>query len=538
MRLAKLAVASVSPTVGAVRSNVDRLIAVAKEMADANVTIGAFPEQAIGGYPPEDLVQWPGFLIGQRRELERFAKETSERRTVFVIGLAVSVGGQIFNAAAVVHRGRIVGLVPKEKLPTYNVFYEGRTFSRGGAGLALDAGGVPLGDYRFHFDFGDVAVEVCEDAWSPGRPDAPPLLLGRGDRRQRLGLAVPHGRRFDAPRDARHARGRQPGAAALRQRRRRAGRPDLRRRRLHLPERPPGVRGAALRRRLVVLGRRSRSHAPAAHGEHHLAHRTAKTSGCSGEIVPAIAVDGATADRSSLTYPAPDGGNFFLPAAGRADASTRAIARSTTCSRRSRSAWRLLREDRRVQVARHRALRRPRLDADAAGRVARSAADQRAAPAIAAFYMPSRTRRRRHASRPRTVLAENSASRCRPSRSTTRSSARSRRPSQMLRRRAAHRADAAEHPGAHSRPADVELGELVRRAVPADRQHEREGGRLHHHRRRPEGALAVIANVPKTVVITCSTTSRRRFGFKGIVGDAAHRARARSSPTTRWPRTS
>src|SRR3954469_6268605 len=98
MRLAKLAIASVSPTVGAVRSNVNRLIAVAKEMAEANVTIGAFPEQAIGGYPPEDLVQWPGFLIGQRRELERFAHETKDANTVYVVGLAVSAGGQIFNA--------------------------------------------------------------------------------------------------------------------------------------------------------------------------------------------------------------------------------------------------------------------------------------------------------------------------------------------------------------------------------------------------------------------------------------------------------
>src|SRR5688500_10930286 len=170
MRLAKLATASVSPTVGAVRSNVSRLIAIAKEMADANVTIGAFPEQVVGGYPPEDLVQWPGFLVGQRKELERFASETSGTKTVFVIGLAVSVDDQIFNAAAVVHRGRIAGIVPKEKLPTYNVFYEGRTFSRGGPGMKRDAGGVPFGDYQFRFDFGDVAVEVCEDAWSPDGP--------------------------------------------------------------------------------------------------------------------------------------------------------------------------------------------------------------------------------------------------------------------------------------------------------------------------------------------------------------------------------
>ena len=141
MRLAKLAIASVSPTVGAVRSNVSRLIVIACEMGQADVTIGAFPEQVVGGYPPEDLVQWRGFLDGQRRELNRFARETAAEPTVFCLGLAVSVGGQLFNAAATVHRGRILGLVPKEKLPTYNVFYEGRTFSRGGPGLSLDADG-------------------------------------------------------------------------------------------------------------------------------------------------------------------------------------------------------------------------------------------------------------------------------------------------------------------------------------------------------------------------------------------------------------
>ena len=51
-----------------------------------------------------------------------------------------------------------------------NVFYEARTFSHGGPRLALDAAGVPLGDYIFRFDFGLVAIEVCEDAWSPDGP--------------------------------------------------------------------------------------------------------------------------------------------------------------------------------------------------------------------------------------------------------------------------------------------------------------------------------------------------------------------------------
>jgi NAD+ synthase (glutamine-hydrolysing) len=72
--------------------------------------------------------------------------------------------------AAVVHRGRILGLVPKEELPTYSVFYERRTFSRGAAGFRTIARGVPLGDYIFAFDAFTLAVEVCEDGWSPDGP--------------------------------------------------------------------------------------------------------------------------------------------------------------------------------------------------------------------------------------------------------------------------------------------------------------------------------------------------------------------------------
>jgi len=313
MRLAKLAVASVSPTVGAVHSNVSRLIAVANEMAEANVTIGAFPEQAIGGYPPEDLVQWPGFLIGQWRELERFARETTHAKTVYVIGLAVSAGGQIFNTAAVVHRGRIAGIVPKEKLPTYNVFYEGRTFSRGGAGLALDAGGVPLGDYRFAFDFGDVAVEVCEDAWSPDGPmrrrcySGSEIVVNVSTSPYRMGVDSTR-REMLATRAAdnqavllyANAVGGQDGLIYD------GGGFIFQNGRLVF-EAPRFAEGWWSS--VVDLDRTRRLRM----------ENTTWRSDCEdfrlrGAIVPSIAVDGPTADFSSLVYPAPEGANFFLPA--------------------------------------------------------------------------------------------------------------------------------------------------------------------------------------------------------------------------------
>ena len=170
MRLIQIALASPNPTVGAVRSNTDRMLAMAREMAAAGVSLGCFTEQCIGGYPPEDLIQFRAFVDAQWAELERFAAQAAELPTVFVTGVAAAVGGRIFNTAAVVHGGLILGVVPKEKLPTYNVFYEARTFSRGAPGLALEVNGVPFGDYLFAFDFGVLAVEVCEDAWSPDGP--------------------------------------------------------------------------------------------------------------------------------------------------------------------------------------------------------------------------------------------------------------------------------------------------------------------------------------------------------------------------------
>lgn len=170
MRLVKIALASVNTTVGAVHSNTRAVAEAALEMAEEGVTVGCFSEQVLGGYPPEDLIQWRAFVAAQQRALQRFADDTSRAPTVYVVGLTVGLGGHLFNVAAVVHGGRILGFVPKEKLPTYNIFYEGRTFSRGTPWLRLDADGVPLGDLLFEFDFGVLSVEVCEDVWSPDGP--------------------------------------------------------------------------------------------------------------------------------------------------------------------------------------------------------------------------------------------------------------------------------------------------------------------------------------------------------------------------------
>mgnify|MGYP001228279625 CR=1 FL=1 len=170
MRLIRIAVTSVNTTVGAVRSNVDRAIDIVKEAAKDDATIIALPEQLVAGYSPEDLVQWRAFVDAQWTELERFARETKDLASVCALGLTVARGAHLYNAAALVHRGKILGVVPKEKLPTYNVFYESRVFARGAPGLVDEVHGVPFGDLVFEFDFGVVGLEICEDLWSPDGP--------------------------------------------------------------------------------------------------------------------------------------------------------------------------------------------------------------------------------------------------------------------------------------------------------------------------------------------------------------------------------
>ncbi len=170
MRLVKIGIGNINATVGALDTNVDRLIRQAQSMASEQVTIATFPEQVIGGYPAEDLVQWDAFVEHQWLHLLRFAEQTASLPMVSVLGIAIAHQGLRYNCAAVVAGGEVIGLTPKEKLPTYNVFYEGRTFACGSAAILDEHKGVPFGDQIYAFDFGTISTEVCEDLWSVEGP--------------------------------------------------------------------------------------------------------------------------------------------------------------------------------------------------------------------------------------------------------------------------------------------------------------------------------------------------------------------------------
>ena len=172
MRLVRVALANTNSTVGAVDGNVARMVELARAAAADGATVVAFPEQSIGGYAPEDLVQWRAFVEAQNAGLARFASALAGVDALFVVGLVTSIDERIYNVAALAHGGEVRGMVPKEKLPFYNVFYEERCLARGRPGLVQTSSrfGCPLGDVVFDTKFGTLALEVCEDIWSPDGP--------------------------------------------------------------------------------------------------------------------------------------------------------------------------------------------------------------------------------------------------------------------------------------------------------------------------------------------------------------------------------
>ena len=313
MKLVRLGIANTASTVGATRTNADAVITAARRAASDDVWLLAFPEQALGGYPAEDLVQWHGFVAAQRDALARVASETRELPTILVIGAVIGVDGLLFNGAAVLHRGVILGVVPKEKLPTYDVFYEARTLARGTPYLSIDSGGIPVGDFVFRIGGRTLAVEVCEDGWSPDGPmrrrcfSGADLVVNISASPFRVGI-VSTRREMLATRSADNqclllavnAIGGQDGLVFDG-----GGGVHQNGRLLHdAPRFQEGVSTCT-----VDLDRTRRLRT-----EHTTWRSDCDAFRASARPVPTIASDGATASSSELTYPMPPGGSFFLPA--------------------------------------------------------------------------------------------------------------------------------------------------------------------------------------------------------------------------------
>ncbi|WP_374321375.1 NAD+ synthase [Pseudoxanthomonas kaohsiungensis] len=152
----RLAMAQFDFPVGAVASNAERIgrmIAEARDEFDADIVL--FPELAISGYPPEDLLLRPSFLAACEAALHEVAKAATG--IVAVVGWPESAGSVLYNAASVLRDGRVEATYRKRELPNYAVFDERRYFEvdPDGGPCVFEVQGVPVG------------VVVCEDLWFP-----------------------------------------------------------------------------------------------------------------------------------------------------------------------------------------------------------------------------------------------------------------------------------------------------------------------------------------------------------------------------------
>ena len=160
----RVALGQINPVVGDLAGNAERIVSALEVAEDAGADVAVFPELAITGYPPEDLLLKPGFVADNMAALYKVAAASG--RCVAVVGF-VDEQLDLYNAAAVCAAGEVRGTYHKQELPNYGVFDEQRYFAPGlGATQLFGIGGVRVG------------VSICEDAWNPQGPIAAQAAAG------------------------------------------------------------------------------------------------------------------------------------------------------------------------------------------------------------------------------------------------------------------------------------------------------------------------------------------------------------------------
>lgn len=157
MRTLRVALAQINPVVGDLEGNVRRVVESIHRARELEAHVVLFPELAIPGYPPEDLLLKPDFVEANLAAVQEAARHATD--VVAVVGFA-DRANYLYNAAAVCGKGRVQGVYHKRLLPNYGVFDEKRYFAPGQQAPVFLLGDVP------------VAVNICEDIWFPDGPCA------------------------------------------------------------------------------------------------------------------------------------------------------------------------------------------------------------------------------------------------------------------------------------------------------------------------------------------------------------------------------
>ena len=157
--------------------NAGQIIALMKEAAAQGVKVLALPELCVTGYTCGDLFLQDTLLDGAERALGQILEETKALDLLTAVGLPVRHEHRLYNCAAVIHKGEILGLIPKIFIPNYGEFYEARWFTSGDAADSYVSGLCgqrPLlcADQSFACNIPDLAVgvEICEDLWASNPP--------------------------------------------------------------------------------------------------------------------------------------------------------------------------------------------------------------------------------------------------------------------------------------------------------------------------------------------------------------------------------
>jgi len=152
----RIALAQINCTVGDLSGNCQRMLSCLKQAQQAGADIVTFPELAITGYPPEDLLHKPKFIADNLSALKGFT--VSIGNIIAIAGFADKDKFGIYNAAAVINQGKVIGVYRKMLLPNYGVFDEKRYFIEGAKPLVFRLGQVIFG------------VNICEDIWHNNGP--------------------------------------------------------------------------------------------------------------------------------------------------------------------------------------------------------------------------------------------------------------------------------------------------------------------------------------------------------------------------------
>jgi NAD+ synthase (glutamine-hydrolysing) len=172
MKRIRVAAAALNQTPLDWDGNKKNIIDAINEAEKEYVSLLCLPELCITGYGCEDAFQAPFVQDTAQAVLTDIVNETKNLNVIFSIGFPLNIGNALYNCVALIHRGKILGIVPKQHLAGDGIHYEPRWFKPWPKGQVLDSatGAPPIGDLIFNIKGIFIGFEICEDAWVVDRP--------------------------------------------------------------------------------------------------------------------------------------------------------------------------------------------------------------------------------------------------------------------------------------------------------------------------------------------------------------------------------